>query len=145
MWNPAQSISSETSASSDIAPLSKLSTGENALENVKVESRGMVTSDGLKIRSLEAEIVVELLMQARAHVLSSSDTDFRSKRLLETLINIIIDETYLLPAETDQFPGVMIARTRLLILCFLLWILIFSVVFFFSSGAQGSTYEPPPT
>ncbi|XP_034686861.1 uncharacterized protein LOC117915394 [Vitis riparia] len=143
--NPALSTSSETSALFDIAPSSKISTKKNELENVLVESYGMAGSDGLKIESLEAEIVVELLTQARAQVLNSSDTDIRSKRLLDTLIKIIIDETYLLPGQTDQFPGVVFARTRLLMVCFLLWILTISVVSFIRSGAQGSIYEPPPT
>ena len=143
--SPALSTSSGISALFDITPSLKIPTEKNELDHILLESYGMPGSGSLKTGSLEAEIVVELLLQARAQVLNSTDTDIRSKRLLDALIEIIIDETYLLPGQTDRSSGVMFTRTRLLMLCFLLWIFTTSVVFFSRSGAQGYNYGPPPT
>ncbi|KAI8002499.1 Protein SINE3 [Camellia lanceoleosa] len=118
--NPVLSPSSETVALSDLTPLS------SAIADVSVcHYRSAETKNSIDIVAVEAEMVC--------------------KKLLDTLIEVVIGEFNALPEEKDRFAELVLTKTQVVFLSFLLWILAVSVVFLFSSGVQSSFSEPPPT
>ncbi|GMP76295.1 hypothetical protein CsSME_00033037 [Camellia sinensis var. sinensis] len=138
--NPVLSPSSETVALSDLTPLS------SAIADVSVcHYRSAETKNSIDIVAVEAEMVVNHLKQARIQVMNSTSADLQCKKLLDTLIEVVIGEFNALPEEKDRFAELVLTKTPVVFLSFLLWILAVSVVFLFSSGVQSSFSEPPPT
>ena len=136
--SPMLSPSSETVASSNLTPLSSTITSDSPFKNSE-------SKDSDDIVAVEAEMVVNHLKQARIQVMNSASTDLRSKKLLDALINVVIEEFNVLPEEKDQFAEIVAMKTRVVLVSFLLWILVVSVIFLFRSRVQSSFPEPPPT
>ncbi|PSR97883.1 Zinc transporter 8 like, partial [Actinidia chinensis var. chinensis] len=120
--SPMLSPSSETVASSNLTPLSST-----------------ITSD-----RNQTEMVVNHLKQAQIQVMNSASTNLRSKKLLDALINVVIEEFNVSPEEKDHFTEIVTMKTLVVLLSFLLGILV-AVMFLFRSGVQSSFTEPPPT
>ncbi|XP_031257764.1 protein SINE3-like [Pistacia vera] len=101
--------------------------------------------NGSKIISLQAEVLADLLKQARNQVSNTIDTDARSKRLLDVLVKIIVKELYAVPQKKDRLTELVLMKTRIVSLCFLIWIIAVSVILFFNSSSGGSFIGLPPT
>ncbi|KAK9288221.1 hypothetical protein L1049_016670 [Liquidambar formosana] len=141
--NPSLSASSESFALSDLTPSSKITTDKDEGEEVSVEHYGLGVSDGMK--ALEVEVLVDHLRQSRFQVLNSPDLDLRYQKLLDALIQIVIEEFYGLPEERDRFSELLSLKLCIVFLCFSLWMICVWVAFFCGSGGQSSFKEPPPT
>lgn len=102
-------------------------------------------STSSEIISQEAEVLANLLKQARNQVSNSIDTDARSKRLLDALVKIVVEELYAVPKEKDRLTELVLMKTRIVSLCFLFWIIAMSVIFSFNSRSGRSSIGPPPT
>ncbi|XP_031251642.1 protein SINE3-like [Pistacia vera] len=109
------------------------------------ESFALASLEPLDVISLEREVVANLLKQAQNQVSNSNDIEARSKRLLDALVKIIVEELYTVPEEKDRFNELVLAKIRIVLLLFLIWIIVMSVVLFFNSGAGGSFSGSPPT
>ncbi|KAG7991136.1 hypothetical protein I3843_02G060300 [Carya illinoinensis] len=139
--NLALSASSESLVTSALTPSSTVT--------VDMEGSGHLHETfelgGSKISSVEAEIAVDFLKRSRSQVLKSADVDPQSKRIMDAIIEIVIDELHLRPEEKDHFAELVIMKTQILLLCFFLWILAVAVAFFFGSAIQNSSSGPLPT
>ena len=136
--SPMLSPSSETVASSNLTPLSSTITSDSPFKNSE-------SKDSDDIVAVEAEMVVNHLKQARIQVMNSASTDLRSKKLLDALIRVVIEEFNVSPEEKDHFAEIVTMKTRVVFLSFLLWIVVVSVIFLFRSGVRSSFAEPPQT
>lgn len=130
---------------SDVTPSSVVTTDKDEPGLVSLNHGGFNAVDGSNSGSLEAEIVVGVLRRARTEVSNFADMDSRSKKLLDALIEIVIQDLNTLPLQGDRFADLLSAKTRIVFLCWLLWILVLAVILFSSSGASGSSTRPLPT
>ncbi|KAF2310298.1 hypothetical protein GH714_007627 [Hevea brasiliensis] len=139
-FNPVLSASSETSPLSDLTPNSKILTTSDEPGDVSMELSRFYKPDG----SVEIDIVANFLKQARTRVLNSTNADQQSKKILDALIKVVLDEYHALPEEMDWYSGLVSAKVRVVFLCFLLWGFIVSVMFFL--GLRLDSYSgPSPT
>lgn len=142
--DPSLSASSEILFTSDLSPSSESTTdkdsGHVAWSVVKSSE-----CDGSKFGSMGAEVVASFLRQARTQVLNSAGVDAKSKKLLDALVEIVIEDFHTVPEERDQIAKLLSAKTKILIVCLLLWILAMAVFLVFSSGTQSTFHGPLPT
>ncbi|KAF3456373.1 hypothetical protein FNV43_RR01023 [Rhamnella rubrinervis] len=143
--DPALSASSDTLLLPDITPSSEVTSEEDEQDLVSLNHGGFNVVDGSKYGSLEAEIVVNVLRQARAEVLNFANMESRSKKLLDTLIEIVIEDLQTVSPERDRFAELLSGKTRTAFWCFFFWIFVVAVTLFFSSGTQGSSGRLFPT
>lgn len=139
-FNPILSASLEALPLSDLTPTSKIFTSSDEPGDVSMELyRFHKPKD-----SVEEDIVANLLKQARMRGLNSANADQQSKRLLDALVKVVVDECYTLHEQTDWYFELVSTRGYVVFLCFLLWSFVVSVVFFFGLGVD-SYSGPSPT
>ncbi|GMN52777.1 hypothetical protein TIFTF001_021930 [Ficus carica] len=134
--SPGSSILSELTHSSEVKPdlLSFTDCGSKA------------AGDLTTFNSLEAEIVVGFLRKATSQVLNSPDTvDSESRKLLEALLEIVLDMLQKAPGEKDRISEQLQAKTRIVLIFIFLCLFVTVVTWIFSSGSQTSLGKPPPT
>ncbi|KAH7858820.1 hypothetical protein Vadar_028393 [Vaccinium darrowii] len=135
------------SSNADLAPLLPNVTAENKQKAGDIINH--INSTELKncagIVSVEVEMVVHHLKQAQIRLMSSANSDLQTKKLLDTLIGLVIEEFTALPEEKDQFSELVSLKTRVVYTSFFLWILVVCLVLLFSFRVQSSFNEPPPT
>ncbi|EXC20559.1 hypothetical protein L484_027114 [Morus notabilis] len=128
--SPEISLHSELTQSSEVKP-------------------GLVSAavgDSTSFNSLEAEIAVGLLRKAMAQVLKSPNAvDSQSRKLLEHLIQVVIEMHQKDPDETDRIGKLLQAKTRIVLVFVLLCSFATVVTWIFRSKLQGSFGKPPPT
>ncbi|WCJ23293.1 hypothetical protein M5689_005325 [Euphorbia peplus] len=81
--------------------------------------------------SVEAGLVSSYLQKARNEVVNSSNVDEQSKKLLDAVLKVILDECSALHEERDLHDELVSAQGRILFLCIVLWSFILSAIFFF--------------
>ncbi|KAJ6318134.1 hypothetical protein OIU76_013640 [Salix suchowensis] len=96
----------------------------------------------VKWRGLEADIVVNLLKQARIEV---SKADVQSKKLLDALIKVVIDEFYTLAEEKDSTNCFVSMKGLVVCLCVLIWSFAVSMFLLFDLRLGSSGGGPLPT
>ncbi|GMY38658.1 protein SINE3 [Fagus crenata] len=127
--SPDFSASSESLLPSDLTPSSTVTTENNEPEKLP----------------LEVEIVVDFLKRSRSQILNSVEVDSQSKKLLDALLRIIVDEFYAhQPEKTDRIAELISMKTKIVLLSFLVWIIVMAMTFF-SSRVQNSFVGPLPT
>ncbi|KAI8009628.1 Magnesium transporter MRS2-4 [Camellia lanceoleosa] len=107
--------------------------------------RSAKSKKSVDIVSVEAEVVVNHLKQARIQVMNSMSADLQSKKLLNALIEVVIEEFNALPEEKDRLSELVSMKTQVVFMIFVLWIVAVSMFLHFSSRGQSSFNEPPPT
>lgn len=143
--NPVVSASTEISSLPDITPNSNTITITDDLGSISTDCYGVNKQCSSKIgqvEGLEADIVVNLLKQARIEV---SKADVQSKKLLDALIKVVIDEFYTLTGEKDLTNCFVSMKGRVVCLCFLIWSFAVSGFLLFDLGLGSSGGGPPPT
>ncbi|PON59698.1 hypothetical protein PanWU01x14_157550 [Parasponia andersonii] len=98
-----------------------------------------------KISNLEAQRVVSFLRKATAEALSLSEADPQSKKLLHALLEMVIEIHETVPEERDRIEEVLAAKTRIVFVCVLLFVLAMVMTLFFTSRPRHSFGKPPPT
>ncbi|XVF28189.1 hypothetical protein REPUB_Repub15cG0007300 [Reevesia pubescens] len=130
------STSSETFALSELTPCSKILTAKRD-EQIDFSKTG----------SAEVEIMVNLLNQARLEALNSVDMEKKSKKVLEALTKLAINEFYTLPQEIDELPQLVTRNAYIVFLCFLFWVIVVLLFSFYllsySRVAYSFTGLPP--
>ncbi|CAA2969851.1 Hypothetical predicted protein [Olea europaea subsp. europaea] len=97
------------------------------------------------MESIEVDIVIKHLKDARVQVLNSSDVNY-SKKLLDALINVVIEDFYGgLYEEKDWLNKLVLSKVRVVSLSILVGILAVSVFLFSNSGAKGLHNGLTPT
>lgn len=143
--NPVVSASTEISSLPDMTPNSNTITITDDLGSISTDCYGVNKQCSSKIgqvEGLEADIVVNLLKQARIEV---SKADVQSKKLLDALIKVVIDEFYNLTGEKDLTNCFVSMKGRVVCLCFLIWSFAVSGFLLFDLGLGSSGGGPPPT
>ncbi|KAL0348569.1 UNVERIFIED_CONTAM: hypothetical protein Sangu_1084700 [Sesamum angustifolium] len=94
---------------------------------------------------IEAEVVIKHLREARIQVLNSKDVG-PSKKLLDALINIIIEEFYGgLYDEKEWLDKFLSNKANLVLLTLMLGIFAIIICGFLHSGMSGFLTGPTPT
>ncbi|XP_010268100.1 PREDICTED: uncharacterized protein LOC104605162 [Nelumbo nucifera] len=120
----------------------KLESSEGTLEN----SAFILSADCVKMGNVEAEISVDCLEEALSRILNSSDVDARSKKIVNALVRIVINDVCHLPEEQEKLSELAWAKVRIgFFFCVLLWIISFSLILFTKVAARSSFTDPPPT
>lgn len=93
------------SSNTDLAPLLPTVTADNKQKAGDIINH--INSTEIKncagIVSVEAEMVMHHLKQAQIRHMSSANSDLQTKKLLDALIVLVIEEFTALPEEKDQF------------------------------------------
>ncbi|KAL0376342.1 UNVERIFIED_CONTAM: hypothetical protein Scaly_0751800 [Sesamum calycinum] len=149
--NPVEPHSSETVAISDITSPS-LSSSSVVTSDVHVtinashsKGKNPVVDSSKKMEHIEAEVVIKHLREARIQVLNSKDVG-PSKKLLDALINIIIEEFYGgLYDEKEWLDKFLSNKANLVLLTLMLGIFAIIICGFLHSGMSGFLTGPTPT
>ncbi|KAL9673178.1 hypothetical protein QQ045_029432 [Rhodiola kirilowii] len=115
---------SEAFSLGELTPSSQITTDAyKALEDMGANYIGCDDSIYSKIRTVEADVVVEHLKYAWIQILRSDGVDKRSKKLLGTMIKTVIEEFYGIPEDSDLLSKIVQDKTRIIIACLLLWMI----------------------
>uniref|UniRef100_A0A803N2A9 Uncharacterized protein n=2 Tax=Chenopodium quinoa TaxID=63459 RepID=A0A803N2A9_CHEQI len=109
-------------------PVSKISTVYDESVNSSIDCSNVVGSNS----SVEVDLVVNLLKQARSQVSSSSDVSDTSKKLLDALVEASVRDLSVLPDEGDIIGAVLSKRVGIVAVCFMVWLISVAIMFFFS-------------
>ncbi|KAK4349154.1 hypothetical protein RND71_031909 [Anisodus tanguticus] len=86
-------------------------------------------------------MAVKYLRESQIQVVNATDIDIRYKKLLDAVMNTVVEEFYGLPQDnTDCYNTLVSNKFHLVTLTFLLWIIAVFIRFFFSSGEKDSFY-----
>ncbi|KAM5568703.1 hypothetical protein ABKV19_016303 [Rosa sericea] len=142
--DPALSDSTESLFTSDLSPSSE-STIDKSDSSHDSWSVAKCEIDSSKFGSMGAEVVASFLKQARTQVLNSAGVDAKSKKILDALVEIVIEDFHTVPEEKDQIAKLLSAKAKMLVVCLLLWILAMAVFLVFGSGSRSTFRGPLPT
>ncbi|XAR49706.1 hypothetical protein NMG60_11032983 [Bertholletia excelsa] len=103
-------------------------------------------SDGHCISpSVEAEMVMKYLKQARLQVINTTNIDRKSKKILDALIAGVIKELKAFPEDKNQFAELVSIKTGVVFLSFFVWLVAVLLVFLPIFGLRSSFDELLPT
>ena len=97
------------------------------------------------MNSLKVEGVVKNLQESMFQVLHSADIEPRSKKILDALVKMVIEEFYSLHEERNIVVELFSKKIRIVLLCFVLGMLAVSAGLFVFSDVQGYDHGPPPS
>ncbi|XP_077219513.1 uncharacterized protein LOC143853679 isoform X2 [Tasmannia lanceolata] len=97
-------------------------------------------SDEGKMENVEVEVVVDFLRRACFQVVSSSDRDILSKKLLDALIKNVILELKPLGEERSGSDELLWLKMRIGLLCFFLGIIILVSVLLLRDFGAGNSF-----
>ncbi|KAH9683879.1 hypothetical protein KPL71_027833 [Citrus sinensis] len=143
--NPSLSGSPEPLNLSDLTPSSTISVNKSDVKDLSVDCHQFIVSNCATIGSVEADVLANLLREARLQVLNSADVNTKNKKLLDTLIKIAVDDFFAIPQERDGVVELVSMKHRIVFACFVVCILAVSVILFFNSEPQRAFIGPPPT
>lgn len=140
---PETSPSSETV---DQTPLSSTVISDKFKECTGSNIRcGISLISDVKFGFVEAEMAVKYLREAQMQVVNATDIDIRYKKLLDALMNTVVEEFYGLPDDKDWYNNIVSKKFHLVTLTFLLWVIAVFIGFFFRLGENNSFYGTLPT
>ncbi|PWA66395.1 hypothetical protein CTI12_AA327700 [Artemisia annua] len=130
-----------SSITAEMTPLSSPITAEAV--TICVPSHYGATTDEMNL--LKVEEVVKHLRESMFQVLHSADIEPRSKRYLDALAKMVIEDSFSLHEERNIVVELFSKKTRIVLLCFALGMLAVSAGLFVFSDVQGYDHGPPPT
>ncbi|KAJ6322236.1 hypothetical protein OIU77_012165 [Salix suchowensis] len=143
--NPVVSASTEIPSLPDITPNPNIMSTFDDSGSISTDCYGLnkqCSSQIGQVEGLEADIVVNLLKQARIEV---SKADVQSKKLLDALIKVVIDEFYTLAEEKDSTNCFVSMKGLVVCLCVLIWSFAVSMFLLFDLRLGSSGGGPLPT
>lgn len=150
MVDPEYTDSLETVAVSDLTSPALSSSAITSDKHVVINSAdtkcGSPEVDSFnKVESVEADLVIKHLREARIQILVSKDVG-SSKKLMDALINIIIEEFYGGLYEENEWLDKFLSRKANLAFLSLMMVVYAMLMFwFFSPGVKGFPNELTPT
>ena len=139
--SPAESTPLSSIATAEMTPLSSPITAEAV--TICVPSHYGATTDEMNL--LKVEGMVKNLRESMFQVLHSADIEPRSKKVLDALVKMDIEEFYSLHEERNIVVELFSKKIRIVLLCFVLGMLAVSAGLFVFSDVQGYDHGPPPT
>lgn len=138
-------IEQESSASllpSDLTPSEMTTEGsEKGLLSCLSDSE----LDGPTLAFVEAEIAEKFLRKAQSEVFNSLSAAPQYRKLMNEIINLVLQELHAVPEERDRIAEIVSAKNRIVFLSFLLWITGVLAVIFLTSDSHCSFGGPLPT
>uniref|UniRef100_A0A7N0T746 Uncharacterized protein n=1 Tax=Kalanchoe fedtschenkoi TaxID=63787 RepID=A0A7N0T746_KALFE len=98
-----------------------------------------------KMRSIEADAIMQRLKSAWFQIQRSDAVDIQSKKLIGTLINTVIEVFYGIPEESDMLSKVLQAKTHITVTCLLVWMMCTLVVVYVKCHTDTRFNGPLPT
>ncbi|XP_027062548.1 uncharacterized protein [Coffea arabica] len=142
LLSPDTSLALATVASSDLSPLSSITMSDEHEEATDTtDPSTTMNSETGSLTSVEAELVVKLLNRA----INSRGTNLKTKKVLDALVNLVVEEFIQLPEEKDSFNELMARKANLVVLSFLLWTIAVFAALFFSGSQRSFSGAIPPT
>ncbi|KAK7412874.1 hypothetical protein VNO78_04580 [Psophocarpus tetragonolobus] len=138
--------SSLTLLSSDLTP--KKTSDTTGVVISSTDCIGADKIDSSKFNSVEAEITVNFLRNAKTEIFNSVDAaPLRRRELMDGIIEYVVQNLQIntLPKETDQFTHVLSMKNRMLFLCTFIWVIGVSTVLFFTLDTRNLYKGPTPT
>lgn len=147
MLIPESSPSSEAvDPLADLTPLLSTVTSDMFKECTGSNSRsGISQISDVRFGFVEAEMAVKYLREAQMQMVNATDIDIRYKKLLDAVMNTVIEEFYGLPEDKDWCNAIVAKKFHLVTLSFLLWIIAVFIGFFIRSGEKHSFCGALPT
>lgn len=130
----------------DLTPFSSTVTSDSFKECTGSNNpTGIPQIGDVKFGFVEAEMAVKYLREAQMQVVNATDIDIRYKKLIDAVMNTVVEEFYGLPQDKDWYNAVVSKKFHLVTLTFLLWIIAVFIGFFFRLGKSDSSYGTLPT
>lgn len=141
--NQSTVTSEEASPHSIFTPLSKVTTVCDESVDFSLDRDNKFESKS----SIEVDVVVNLLKQARDQVLSSNDVSDTSKKLLDASVETSMRELCALPDEGDVINALLSKKIRIVVVCFVVWLIAVTTIMIFqrSEAQSSSSFNPSPT
>ncbi|GKB13705.1 hypothetical protein Tco_0847628, partial [Tanacetum coccineum] len=139
--SPAESSPLSCITTAEMTPLSSLIIADAV--TICVPSHKGATAD--ETNSLKVEEMVKNLRESMFQVLHSADIEPWSKKVLDALVKMVIEEFYSLHEERNIVVELFSNKIRILLLSFVLGMLAVSAGLFVFSDVQGYDHGPPPT
>ena len=105
------------------------------------EEKGLVSclsaseSDSPKIASVEAEIAEKFLRRAQPEVFNSLSASPRNRKLMNEIIDFVLEEIHAVPEERDRIAEAVSAKNRIMFVILVLWIVGVAAVIFLTSDS----------
>ncbi|KMT16290.1 hypothetical protein BVRB_3g054400 [Beta vulgaris subsp. vulgaris] len=141
--NQSTVTSEEASPHSIFTPLSKVTTVCDESVDFSLHRDKKFESKS----SVEVDVVVNLLKQARDQVISSNDVSDTSKKLLDASVEASMRELCALPDEGDVINALLSKKIRIVVVCFVVWLIAVTTIMIFqrSEARSSSSFNPYPT
>ncbi|KAK4265919.1 hypothetical protein QN277_026906 [Acacia crassicarpa] len=138
-----EQVSSVNSLRSDMTPSENITDGnEKSLVNCLGPSE---LDSPYKFASVEAEIAESFLRKAQSEVFNSLSASPQYRKVMNEIINFVLEELHTVPEERDRIAEVVSAKNRIMFIFLLLWIMGVSAVIFLTSDSHCSFGGPLPT
>ncbi|CAO2821465.1 unnamed protein product [Amaranthus hypochondriacus] len=135
-------LSEEASRLSDFTPTSKIATINAESVNLSLDSNKNCELKG----SMEVDVIVNLLKQARNEVVDSNGVSPSSTKLLDALVEATVRELCTLPDRGDAIDAVLSNKLRVVVICFVVWMIgMTAIVICRSSTHRSSSLNFTPT
>ncbi|KAI4344770.1 hypothetical protein L6164_011960 [Bauhinia variegata] len=131
-----QDASSQTLLSSDLTTSSKDTAGKSS--NNSVNRFHSYVPD-------EAETAVNFLRKAQSEILNSTNAAPQYQKLLNEITKFVVEKQCTLPEERDCSAELLSMKKQILFLSLLTWIIVVSLVIFFTSDVCEVFKGPLPT
>ncbi|KAJ4956941.1 hypothetical protein NE237_013724 [Protea cynaroides] len=141
------SVLPEISDPFDVSPSSTIVEDNQETSSGMVDFIGSVDCDTPKTGNIDVGIAINFIKEAFFQASSSSVVDLRSKKILDAVVRIVIDDLFGFQGERGRPTGIMLTQFRIRLLYPLLCLVPVSVVAIALSNLfAGSPFpDPPPT
>ncbi|XP_047337241.1 uncharacterized protein LOC124940748 isoform X2 [Impatiens glandulifera] len=120
----------------------------SAYESGKLEYSSISSSsnlDNVKSKFVEVDMMVSNLRQAEIQVLNSTNVDDVFKRIIYTLVEMVIEELNTMSGDKDRLPEIVSRKTHIVLLSSLATCICLAfMILLLCNGGSGSFIQPPP-
>uniref|UniRef100_A0A7N0VG72 Uncharacterized protein n=1 Tax=Kalanchoe fedtschenkoi TaxID=63787 RepID=A0A7N0VG72_KALFE len=144
--DPRYSTSPDAFSLLELTPASNITKERyESLEDMSAEYRRSGDSINSKIRSVEADLVIEHLKSAWIQIQRSDGANNQSKKLIETLASTVIEVFYGIHEEPDLLSKVVQAKNCIVVTCLLVWMVCTLVAVYVKCHTDTPFDGPLPT
>ncbi|KAK4265918.1 hypothetical protein QN277_026906 [Acacia crassicarpa] len=111
----------------------------------QVSSVNSLRSDMTPSENITDEIAESFLRKAQSEVFNSLSASPQYRKVMNEIINFVLEELHTVPEERDRIAEVVSAKNRIMFIFLLLWIMGVSAVIFLTSDSHCSFGGPLPT
>ncbi|XP_057546397.1 uncharacterized protein LOC130825275 [Amaranthus tricolor] len=128
-------LSEEASRLSDCTTTSKIATINAESVNLSFDSHKSFDLKG----SVEVDVIVNLLKQARNEVVGSNGVSPSSMKLLDALVEATVRDLHTFPDRGDAIDAVLSNKLRIVVICFVVWMIGMTAIMICRSSTHNSS------